>query len=110
MSTVSEPTEPMNPQRSGSVAVRHAPELRRYEGVLEGQVVGAAEYRRTGECIVMHHTFTDPAYRGRGIAAVVVAGALDDIRLRGLRVEPVCWYVAQFIDSHPDYRDLLVAA
>ena len=36
-------------------------------------------------------------------------GALDDVRPTGRRVVPSCWYVAQFIDEHPDYADLLTA-
>lgn len=107
---MSEPTPPMRPQGHGEVLVRHVPEQERYEGVIDGQVVGTAEYRYAGERVVMHHTYTDPGYRGRGIAAVLVAGSLDDIRSRGLRVEPSCWYVAAFIDSHPEYRDLLAVA
>ena len=89
------------------VTVRHAPELHRYEAVLDGDVVGAAEYRPMPDHVVMHHTFTDTAFRGRGIAALVVAGALDDLRIRKLGVVPSCWYVAEFIESHPEYRNLL---
>ena len=90
-----------------AVTVRHAPELHRYEAVLDGHVVGAAEYRPMPDHVVMHHTFIDDAFRGRGIAALVVAGALDDLRARKLGVVPSCWYVAEYIESHPEYRDLL---
>ena len=89
------------------VTVRHAPELHRYEAVLDGQVVGAAEYRPMPDHVVMHRTFIDAAFRGRGIAALVVAGALDDLRARKLGVVPSCWYVAEYIESHQEYRDLL---
>ncbi len=92
---------------AATVTVRHAPEVHRYEAVLDGQVVGAAEYRTMPDHVVMHHTFTDEAFRGRGIAALVVAGALDDLRARKLGVVPSCWYVAEYIESHPEYQDLL---
>jgi uncharacterized protein len=38
-----------------------------------------------------------------------VRHALDDVRAAGRTVIPTCWYVAQFIDEHPEYEDLLAA-
>jgi predicted GNAT family acetyltransferase len=37
----------------------------------------------------------------------VVRFALDDIRDAGRQVIPSCWYVARFIDEHPEYADLV---
>jgi predicted GNAT family acetyltransferase len=80
----------------------------RYEYLVDGHRLGVAEFRTTSAGLMMHHTEVDPARRGQGIGAALVRGALDDVRARGLRVVPTCWYVAQFIDEHPAYRDLLV--
>jgi uncharacterized protein len=80
----------------------------RYELVVAGEVAGFAKYRDRGDgVLVFPHTVIDPARRGRGLGAELVAGALEDVRARGVRVVPTCWYVAQFIDGHPEYRDLL---
>lgn len=87
--------------------VRHVPDRSRYDLVVDGEVVGYAEYRDEGDRLVMHHTYTEPAYRGHGIAARVVAGALDDVRERGLLIVPTCWFVADFVDGHAEYRDLV---
>jgi predicted GNAT family acetyltransferase len=54
----------------------------------------------------MPHTVIDPKRRGEGLGAILVRGALDDIRERGLVVDPQCWYVAEFISGHGEYRDL----
>ena len=91
-------------------AVRHVPESRRYEYVVDGEPLAVAEYRGDGDVVVLHHTYTDPRYRGRGYAARVVAGALDDLRARGIGVVPQCWYVAEFVAAHPEYRDLVVGS
>jgi predicted GNAT family acetyltransferase len=88
-------------------SVRSVPESFRYEFVVEDQVLGIAEYRIGADYVVLHHTHTVPKYRGQGIAEQLVAGALDDLRLRDCKVIPACWYVAQFIDDHPAYQDLL---
>jgi predicted GNAT family acetyltransferase len=88
-------------------SVRHDPEHHRYEYVVDGTPVAVAEYRIEDERLVMHHTYTDPAHRGQGIAGRLVAGALDDVRARGLRVVPTCWFVAEFVGANPGYADLV---
>jgi uncharacterized protein len=117
------------PNGSLQGSVRHDADRSRYELVVGEDVIAVADYDLVSEGaastggasgtesvngaegadrhVVMHHTHTDPAHRGRGAAAVVVGGALDDLRKRGLRVVPTCWYVAEFIDTHPGYRDML---
>lgn len=81
----------------------------RYELQLEDDVVSVAEYRRDGDRLIFNHTATDPRFQGKGLAAEVVRYALDDVRDRGLSVVPACWFVADFIESNPDYRPLLAA-
>jgi hypothetical protein len=43
-----------------------------------------------------------------GVGSRLVRGALDDIRSRGLRVAPVCPFVADYLRRHPEQRDLVV--
>jgi uncharacterized protein len=88
-------------------SMRHVPSSHRYEWLPGDEVVAVIEYRERADRIEMHHTYTTPAYRGRGIAAELVGAALDDVRDRGLQVVPTCWYVAELIDAHPEYQDLL---
>jgi predicted GNAT family acetyltransferase len=38
---------------------------------------------------------------------MLVGHVLDDIGGSGRRVVPSCWYVAESIDRHPEYRPLL---
>lgn len=87
--------------------VRHAPEDSRYEILQDGRVVGIAEYVDRGEVLVFHHTEIDSALRGNGLGEELVAAALDDVRARGRTITPTCWFVAQFVDEHDAYRDLL---
>jgi predicted GNAT family acetyltransferase len=37
----------------------------------------------------------------------LVEAALTDIRVRGLRVVPLCPFVAGYIRRHPEYADLV---
>ena len=92
-----------------SPELRHDADGSRYELVVDGDVVAVADYRDDGTTVVMHHTYTQPHHRGNGYAAILVQGALDDLRARGRTVVPTCWFVAEFIDGHPEYRDLVAA-
>ena len=74
---------------------------------MDGVGVGFADFVIDGDRVVLPHTVIDPSRRGQGLAAVLVAAALDDIRSSGRAVVPTCWYVAEFIQAHPAYRDLL---
>ena len=82
----------------------------RYELVEDDHILGIADYREQANgVVVMPHTEIHPDQRGRGLGAVLVGGALEDLRARGATVVPVCWYVAQFIDEHPDYAQMVAA-
>jgi len=89
--------------------VRNNTEESRYELVVDAEVIGVAEYRRQGDTLVFPHTQVKSSFRGQGMGARLVQAALDDVRARGQRVVPRCWYVAEFIDANPEYRDLLAA-
>ncbi len=64
-------------------------------------------YRLSGERMVIDHTFTPPAQRGRGTAGRLVERAVADARTRGWSVVPVCPYVKIKIDRTPAWRDVL---
>ncbi len=82
-------------------------EQSRYELLVDGRRAGLADYRIDGDRIVFPHTEIDPRLRGRGLGAVLVQHALDDARRTGRTVVPQCWYVAEFIQAHPEYGDLV---
>ena len=65
-----------------TVVIAHDPDRSRYELRVDDELVGIA-------------------------AAQLVRYALDDVRRSGRPVVATCWYVADFIDEHPEYRDLV---
>ena len=82
-------------------------EQRRYEARLGSEVVGFLTYRVDPERMKLIHTEVAPALEGQGIASQLVAGALDDIRRRGLTLVPICPFVRAFLRRHPEYADLV---
>jgi predicted GNAT family acetyltransferase len=91
-----------------NIAVRDNPGESRYELVIDEQVVGEIAYRLTPDHMLLIHTEVLPSLENKGLGARLVAGALDDIRARGLRVVPFCPFVRAYIRRHPDYADLVV--
>ncbi len=61
---------------------------------------------RDGRTMDATSTFTPQALRGQGLASRLTRAALDHARELGWRVIPSCWYVAGWIDRHPEYEDL----
>lgn len=89
--------------------VRNNVERSRYELFDGEEMVGLADYRLDGEVVVFPHTEIRADKQGQGLGAVLVQGALDDVRSDGRRIVPACWYVAEFVDRHPEYADLVAA-
>jgi uncharacterized protein len=96
-------------EQSDDVEVADVPEASRYELRLGGRLVGLAAYRRRDDRIVLTHTEVDESCEGRGYGSRLAAAALEDARRQGLRVVPLCPFIARYIDRHPEYEELLVA-
>ena len=79
----------------------------RYELRVGDEVVGQIRYATEPGLVVLVHTDVAEAIEGKGLGSVLVRGALEDLRARGLRVVPVCPFVAAYIRRHPEYADLV---
>lgn len=88
--------------------VVHDAERQCFETVVDG-ARSVCAYRLHGDTMVFTHTEVPPALQGRGIAAALVAAALAHAREQGLRVRPLCSYVAVYMRRHPETLDLLDA-
>jgi predicted GNAT family acetyltransferase len=74
---------------------------------VDDEVVGRAVYHLRGGRYFFVHTEIDLDHEGKGLAAILIGEALDEVRARGALVVPLCPYVAGFIERHPGYRDLV---
>ena len=89
-----------------AAAVRDNAAENRFELALDG-AMAFADYRRLPGRVVITHTETPRALRGRGIASQLVKGALDLIRADGDKVIAGCGFVADYLEQHQDYADLI---
>ena len=78
----------------------------RFELDVEGGLA-FANYRLTPAALIITHTETPRALRGRGIASELVKGALELIRADGRKVIAGCGFVVDYLQKHPEYRDLV---
>jgi uncharacterized protein len=80
----------------------------RYEAKRGDDVLAFVTYKREPERITFLHAETDRAEQGQGVASQLATEALDDARAQGLAVVPLCPFVVDFIERHPEYQDLVV--
>lgn len=91
------------------ISVSFRPELQRFEITADGAAAGILEYQLRGSTATMYHTEVYPAFGGRGLGGRLARAALDEARSAGWTVVPTCSFVAGYIESHPEYEDLLAA-
>jgi uncharacterized protein len=87
-------------------SVRDNKERHRFELDVEGSLA-FANYRMTPEAVIITHTETPPALRGRGIASELVKGALHLIRADGRKVIAGCSFVVDYLQRHPEYAEMV---
>jgi predicted GNAT family acetyltransferase len=92
-----------------AVTIDDVPARSRYEGSIDGDVVGWIDYRRderTG-ALLLTHAEVDPALGGQGVGTSMVLASLDDLSARGERIVPLCSFVASVVRANPAYERLL---
>jgi|GEM_PF-413019 len=89
------------------VVVHDNPASQTYDALVGDDIAGTLVYEPEGPRLVLTHTAVQPRFKHHGIATALIAGALDDIRAKGIRVTVLCPAVISFIKAHPAYADLV---
>lgn len=87
--------------------VRDDPENHRYVLELDGEVAGLAVYHIRGDRYFFVHTEIEPGHEREGLGSVLARSALEDVRVKGAQIVPLCPFIAGFIDRHPDYEEMI---
>jgi predicted GNAT family acetyltransferase len=95
-----------SPASPAAATVERNDARHRYEILVDGKRAGLTAYRDRGEQRVFFHTEVDDAFAGQGLAAQLVQYALTDVRDLGMRIVPVCPYVAKFLKKHDEFADI----
>ena len=91
------------------VRVGDNPSRLQYELLVDGEPAGLIRYRRLPDALALVHTEIEPSFEGHGLGTRLIEGALADIRERGLHVVPICPFVREYLERHPEDHDLVVA-
>ncbi|MCP2031227.1 putative GNAT family acetyltransferase [Okibacterium sp. HSC-33S16] len=86
----------------------HEPDANRYTLRFGDELICVADYSARPGALYFTHTYTKPSERGTGLAARLVEFAMNDVESRTTdRVVPVCSFVVDWFNAHPERRDLL---
>ncbi len=72
-----------------------------------GDETAFAEYTLLHDALVLPHTVVPPAFEGMGVGSLLAKTALVYARDRGLKVKPICPFMAGYIKRHPEWQDLV---
>jgi predicted GNAT family acetyltransferase len=91
-----------------TISTQNEPDRSRYTLWVDGENAGVLDYQLKDSSIIFTRTEVEPQQRHRGLAGTLVQAALDDVRVNSdSQVVPQCPFVAQWIDHHPDYQELV---
>lgn len=66
------------------------------------------DYTISGKKMDIFHTFTDPEFRGQGLAEQLCTAAFEHAKNNGLKIIPTCPYVKDtFLRKHPEWNAMV---
>jgi predicted GNAT family acetyltransferase len=92
------------------IVVADAPERKRFEVTVDGELAGFLVYRSRKGLLALIHTEVEDRFEGRGLGGRLARFALDTAREKGLAVLPFCPFVNDWLKRHPEYVDLVPVA
>lgn len=75
--------------------------------LIEQDQTAYADYRLSGDRMIIDYVFSPQALRGAGTAGRLMQGVADAARARNLKITPLCGYAAAWLKRHPDTSDLV---
>jgi predicted GNAT family acetyltransferase len=79
-----------------------------FEMVTDG-FLSRIEYKIMGNKIFLTHTEVPHELEGKGVGSKIVKAALEEVESRGLKLIPLCPFVASYIKRHPEWERLLAS-
>ena len=94
--------------RVSTLTFAHEPDASRYTLRKGDDLVSVLDYRDDGRTVAMTRAYTIPTFRGHGYAGELTERAVAALEESGdRRIIPVCWYVADWFDAHPERTGIL---
>jgi predicted GNAT family acetyltransferase len=74
-----------------------------------GEEFAYLDFRWHNGLLALMHTFVPPEERGQNLAGQLAAFALNYARERHVKILVYCPFVAQYLQHHPEFNDLVVS-
>lgn len=81
-------------------AIKNNTSQNRYELEVEGHQA-VADYMLSGKMLSIMRVFVPEELRGKGVAAEVMKGVVEDAKANGLSIVPVCSYAVTYLARNP---------
>ncbi len=85
--------------------VIHNQEKKRFE-IQIGDQIAMVKYILGSSEIIFTHTEVPEAFEGHGVAGKMAKVAIEYAKAQGLRIRPMCPYMAAYIKRHPEYHSI----
>lgn len=93
---------------ASAVVIRANTANRTWEALLDDQLVGVVVYEpATPSRLALTHAAIEEHHRMHGIGTRLISTMLDDIRAHHQTITVWCTAVVDFLEKHPEYRDLV---
>jgi uncharacterized protein len=72
------------------------------------ELLSFAPFSERNGVVTVPHVETRLQHRGNGYSSALLAGVVDDLRTRGLRIDPTCSVARRYVQSLSDADRLMV--
>ena len=79
----------------------------RSEAIIDDEIIGVCEYEIMDNKWAITHTFVDERFKGQGIAKKLVIKIVEESRINGVKIIPVCSYAKKMLEGNEEYKDAL---
>ena len=83
-------------------------EKHRYEFQIDGKIAEIDYIKSNNGEIYLVHTEVPASLGGKGVGSQLAEKALADIERQGLRLVPLCPFVAGYIYKHPEWKRIVM--
>ena len=79
----------------------------RSEAIVDDEIIGVCEYELINGKWAITHTVVDEKFKGQGIAKKLVLKVVEEARINGVKLIPVCSYAKKMLEGNEEFKDCL---
>lgn len=79
----------------------------RYAATIEGHEAEMTYSRTSPTLIIIDHTMVPDALRGKGVGQALALHAVDEARVHGWKIIPLCPFFKAQVARHPEWNDVI---